>query len=420
MGDAFSLNGMLLGAASAATQIEGCDKNNSWYEWHKLGWVKDDPDVATMHWKKWREDTRLMADMGLQCCRMGLEWSRIEPRRGKFDQRAIARYREELELLRAAGIRPMVTLWHFTNPLWFEDRGAFLWSGAEKAFLEYVERVVTDLGDLVDSWITLNEPNVYAVNGYKGGKWPPGDDSMLRTMKVMNALVPCHIGAYELIHRHFPQARVSFALHARVFDPKDPKNPAHVAAARAGEYLFQTAMTEAMFTGQDAFPLKGGGKPGRYYDFLGINYYTRSTVSGLADGVRENCPVNDLGWEIYPEGLDRVVRRLYARHPAPVFITENGTCDNADAFRCRYIYDHLRALTESGVRVERYYHWCFCDNFEWMEGFSARFGLVETDYRTQARTVKRSGEFYREIIKNGGVTQEMYDAYVAPKSYHVR
>jgi beta-glucosidase len=420
MDNSFKLGGIRLGAATAATQIEGCDRNNSWYEWHKLGWVKDDPNTATQHWKKWKEDTRLMAEIGLQCSRMGLEWSRIEPKRGVFSEKAIARYRAELTMLRDLGIKPMVTLWHFSNPIWFEDRGAFLWRGAEKAFLEYVERVVADLGDLVESWITLNEPNVYAVNGYNGGNWPPGDSSIFKTLKVMNALVPCHIGAYNIIHGKFPDARVGFALHARVFDPKDPKNLKHAASARLSERLFQTALTEAMYTGKDAFPIRGGGKPGRYYDFHAVNYYTRSTCTGLRDGVRENTPKNDLGWEIYPEGICRVVRGLTDKYDAPVYITENGTCDNTDSFRCRYIYDHLKALSESGLPVERYYHWCFCDNFEWLEGFSARFGLIHTDYASQKRTIKKSGRFYSEIIQNGGVTQEMFDEYVAGEQYHVR
>lgn len=418
--DAFSLNGLELGVATAATQIEGGDRNNSWYEWHELGWVSDDPAVATQHWKKWKEDTRLMAQLGIRHYRMGLEWSRIEPKPGKFDTRVLARYRAELEYLNELGIRPMVTLWHFANPIWLEDRGAFLWQGARRAFLDYVERVVTELGDLVDAWITLNEPNVYAVNGYFGGDWPPGDKSALKVVRVMNALVPCHTEAYALIHRLRPDAKVSFALHARVFDPKNPRNPRDIAAARLTEHLFQDAMTAAMFTGRGSFPIRGTGTPGKYYDFLGINYYTRSACTGLGDGTLDNVPKNDLGWEIYPEGLARTVRALFARYPAPVYITENGTCDNADTFRCRYLYDHLKALTTCGVRAERYYHWCFCDNFEWMEGFSARFGLVHTDYATQKRTVKKSGKFYAEVIKAGGVTQELYDAYVAGEAYHIR
>ena len=228
----------------------------------------------------------------------------------------------------------------------------------------------------------------------------------------MAALTPCHIEAYKLIHRLVPDARVSFANHLRVFAPEDPKNPAHIAAARTSEFLFQTAMTRAM--------MRGPSGRGRYYDYIAINYYTRSTCSGLADGVRANSPRNDLGWEIYPAGLAELCVSMWREYHAPVYITENGTCDLTDAFRCRYIYEHVKAAVECAAPVERYYHWCFCDNFEWIEGNSARFGLVHVDFATQERAVKRSGEFYAKMIQNGGVTQEMYDEYVAPQVYNVR
>lgn len=421
MSDSFGLRGMLLGASSAATQVEGGDKNNNWYDWYQKGHVKDgsDPSVATMHWERWEEDAYLMSELGLQCCRLGLEWSRLEPERGVFDEEALAHYRRELELLNSLGIKPMVTLWHFANPLWFERDGAFLASGALSDFLRYVEYAVRGLGDLVDCWITLNEPNVYAVNGYMTGEWPPGEMSIPQTLRVMEALVPCHIEAYKLIHRLIPDAMVSFANHVRDFAPKNAKNPVHIAAAKTAEYLFQTALTRAMMRGDGGLPFKSHGK-GKYYDYIAVNYYTRSTCSGLADGVRDNSPRNDLGWEIWPEGLARVVRKLNYEYLAPVYITESGTCDNTDAFRSRYIYEHLRALVESGVKVERYYHWCFCDNFEWIEGNSSRFGLVHVDYETLERKIKRSGRFFAEVIRNNGITQEMYNEYVATQQYNVR
>ena len=421
MSDSFKLRGMLLGASSAATQVEGGDKNNNWYDWYQKGHVKDDsdPSIATMHWERWEEDAQIMAELGLQCCRLGLEWSRLEPERGVFNDAALAHYRDELTLLNSLGIKPMVTLWHFSNPLWFERDGAFLSENALSDFLEYVEYAVRGLGDLVDCWITLNEPNVYAVNGYMTGEWPPGTTSIPQTLKVMEALIPCHIESYKLIHELMPEAKVSFANHVRDFAPKDKRNPVHIAAAKASEYLFQTALTRAMMTGCGGVPFKPHEK-GRYYDYIAVNYYTRSTCSGVADGVRENSPRNDLDWEIWPEGLARVVRKLNLEYMAPVYITESGTCDNTDAFRSRYIYEHLRSLVESGVKVERYYHWCFCDNFEWIEGNSSRFGLVHVDYETQKRTIKKSGRFFAEAIKNNGVTQEMYDEYVATQQYNVR
>ena len=125
----------------------------------------------------------------------------------------------------------------------------------------------------------------------------------------------------------------------------------------------------------------------------------------------KNVPVNDLGWEIWPRGIVDVARKVYEILPKPIWVTENGTCDNEDTFRPRYIAQHLQALCLSDLPVERYYHWCFCDNFEWVEGNSARFGLVHVDYDTQKRTVKTSGKFYSDIISKGGVTQQLWEKY---------
>ena len=199
------------------------------------------------------------------------------------------------------------------------------------------------------------------------------------------------------------------------------QNPIHAAAAKLSEYLFQGAITEAMTTGVFRWPLHNRWhlQTGEYCDFHGLNYYSRSTVRGLADGVRKNSPRNDLGWEIYPEGLVRCAETLEKRLVRPIWVTENGTCDNHDAFRARYIYEHLEAIIHSGLPFERYYHWCFCDNFEWIEGESARFGLVHVDYATQARTVKRSGTFYADLIENGGVTDAAYEAYVKEEAYRI-
>jgi beta-glucosidase len=161
-----------------------------------------------------------------------------------------------------------------------------------------------------------------------------------------------------------------------------------------------------------------GVKRGKYYDFIGINYYSRSTVSGISDGVKDESYKNDLGWEIYHEGLIELSNKLYKKYEAPVFVTENGTCDNTDAFRPLFIYDQLKAISETENPITRYYHWSIMDNFEWREGESARFGLVHIDYETQTRTLKDSGKLYEDIIKNRGVTEEAYNAFIEGREYH--
>ena len=426
-GEGMSKLGFELGAASAATQIEGGELDHSWNDWYHRGHIKDgsDPARANDHYHLWEEDFALMRDMGLKHYRLGVEWARIEPREGEFDEKELQRYRSMLGRLKEYGIKPLVTLHHFTNPMWFERLGAFADPQNIPVFLRFVEKTVAYFGDACDEYVTINEPNVYAVGGYYGGGWPPGRNSFGEAQRVMSVMAACHALAYDAIHRIHREAghgdaKVGFAHHARAFAPKNPWNPWHQIAARLTAYFFQGAVLRAFCLGEYRWPLRKVKElpRGERVDFHGLNYYSRSSVSGLADGAREGGPKNDLGWEIYPQGMVQCAREMEALLSRPLYITENGTCDNQDAFRCRYLHDHLKALNESGLPIRRYYHWCFCDNFEWLEGESARFGLVHVDYETQQRTVKKSGRFFAEMAKVQALTGDMVQRYVAEESYH--
>lgn len=424
-------NGLLLGSATAATQIEGGDKNNNWYRFAEEGKVYDgtSPYRADNHYNLWREDIDLMAEMGLEIYRFGIEWSRIEPKRGEFDETVLAHYREEIEYMLSKGIKPLLTLHHFTNPLWFEDMGAWANKDSVGIFLNFAEKVIDRLGDIVSEYITINEPNVYNLNSFFYGIWPPEEKSLSKFIKVFSNMTAAHIKCYEMIHekrerlgKKREETLVSFANHLRVFEPENPKNLWHKLCAKFTSYMFQDAITDAMMTGRCKFPIRrrSGVKKGRYYDFIGINYYSRSTVSGISDGVKEDAYHNDLGWEIYHEGLLLLSNKLSRKYGSeyPVFVTENGTCDNSDSFRPRFIYDQLKLICETENRIERYYHWSFLDNFEWREGECARFGIVHVDYETQKREIKDSGRFYSSVIKNKGVTEESYDSFVEKAEYH--
>jgi beta-glucosidase len=217
---------------------------------------------------------------------------------------------------------------------------------------------------------------------------------------------------------------VGVATYLTLFDPKHGNGQERWAAGMY-ERLFQDLFITGMCEGRLLAPL-GSGYPlgeGRYFDFLGVNYYTRHIV-GSRDchtdllgrlEVREGSQKNDLGWEIYPEGLQRVCKKYWDRYHAPIFITENGTADASDAFRSKYIYDHLlqvSRLIEDGVDVRRYYHWSLMDNFEWLEGLSAKFGIVAVDFETLERTIRMSGWFYADIVKHHGVTEKMLQQYL--------
>lgn len=420
---------LLLGVATAATQIEGGDNNNNWARFAQRNKIFDGstPTRACDHYNRWREDIDLMASMGIEIYRFGVEWSRIEPQPDVFDEEVLSHYREEIEYMISKGIRPMLTLHHFTNPLWFEGIGGFTNDRSPEIFLSFAERVIDSLGDLVDDYITINEPNVYSMHSLLSGMWPPEKRSVRSVIKAYSNLTAAHVRTYKMIHekrrlmgKDDSETLVSFANHLRAFAPKNEKNPFHKLCSAVGEHIFQNALTRAMMTGKCIFPVmkRRGVKKGKYYDFIGINYYSRSTISGIGDGVCEDCYKNDLGWEIYHNGLIELSNKLNKVYNAPVFITENGTCDNNDSFRPLFIYDQLKAISETENPIARYYHWSIMDNFEWREGESARFGLVHIDYDTQKRTVKDSGRLYANIIKNHGVTETAYKLYVEGKEYH--
>jgi beta-glucosidase len=424
----------MMGSATAATQIEGGDQNNSWYRWcRESGHIHDGSSCirADDHWNRYREDIQLMKELHHDIYRMGIEWSRIEPEQGKFDLAAVRHYRDEISLLLQNSIKPLVTLHHFSNPLWFEDMGGWENKNAAALFTRFTNLIVNELGDLVSDWVTINEPNVFLINGYERGIWPPGKKNILAMFKAFRNIALAHIQSYREIHqirakRCFPgETRVGVAHHLRIFDPADNrfrnKFPAKII-----QYLSQDLFLESMGHGKFSFPLGFGNYPlgrGKYYDFIGINYYTRDIVSLAFEPanmfgkltVKNNAPCNDLGWEIYPEGLYRLCTLYYQKYQASIFITENGICDAADSRRAKFLYDHLQQVTrlqQEGIPVERYYHWSLIDNFEWLEGESAAFGLIANNYETQQRTVRKSGQFYGEICAKKAITEEMIEKYL--------
>lgn len=422
-----------MGSATASLQIEGGDTNNSWYEWSRQGHIADGTTScpATDHWNRVEEDIALMKKMNHSVYRMSLEWSRIEPSQGHFSAAAIRHYRDEIKSLIKAKIRPMVTLHHFSNPLWFEHTGGWLRDDAPLLFESYVVKVVDSLGDLVSDWVTINEPNVYLTKGYLFGEWPPAHSQISEYFKGASKMIEAHKRAYVNIHRirHDKgrgDTRAGAAHHLRIFDPKT-FNPLDLLVARVYEHLFQGMFVEAMTTGKTPLPLEKEQKlpfrEKRYSDFLGINYYTRDMVSFTLDkkvnfgklSLKKGAATNDLGWEIYPEGLYRILNKYAGRYSLPVYITENGTSDRKDAFRTRFIYDHLFQLKraiDSGVDVKAYCHWTLVDNFEWNEGFTARFGLAELKKGSLQRKIRPSGEFYAGVCAEKKVSEEMIERYL--------
>ncbi|MCQ2554165.1 MAG: family 1 glycosylhydrolase [Clostridia bacterium] len=403
-----------LGVATAATQIEGEDKNNTWYRWPKDGTKTKDGSSSiqgNMHWKNYRAHIDLMSEMGLEIYRMSLEWSRIEPEEGHFCNEAMSHYIDEINYLKEKGIDVLVTLHHFSNPLWFDDLGGFDSPDSVRCFTEYAEYVAENLKGLVTSFCTINEPNVYATSCFLLGEWINEEKDFMKLLRIYRNMAKCHTETYSLIHRIIPEAEVGIALNINHFFPLRKNSLFDRIGCFFYDRGFHTALTYAMGYGKLIFPLGFTKKKGEFFDFFGMNYYTSNAVKGAQRITLPEWPANNLGWGITPWGFKEELERFHKMFPdKPVYITENGTCDRDDHFRARYIYDHLKVITELPY-VKRYYHWTFMDNFEWAQGTTARFGLVKYNYEDDTYEVRKSGHFYSEIIEKRCIDQEMIEKY---------
>ena len=423
----------LWGTASAAHQVEGNNTNNDWSSYEQQPgaiWRGDRSGLACDWWRDAERDFDLMADMGHNTHRLSVEWSRIEPEEGTFDPGAVRRYREMLQGLRKRGIEPMVTLFHFTSPLWVASQGGWSNPATVGRFRRFVRHTVDQLGDLATLWCTINEPNVYAALGYLLGEHAPGKKSLPLYLRVLAHLLQAHAAAYRVIHALHGKAQVGLVKHVQIFEPLDPADRASAGLARFMDYMFNELTLRAAVDGRLQAPLRWSlGAHGPLVDsidFWGLNYYHRQRVSlANQNGARlsllqptPGAPVSDSGrngpyGEIYPTGMYRVLDRL-KRLGKPIYITENGLPDAEDALRPSFLLTHLaqvqRAISE-GADVRGYYYWSFTDNFEWAEGWALRFGLVALDHQTQIRTPRPSARLFSQMISLNAITREMVAAY---------
>jgi beta-glucosidase len=439
-------DGFLWGAATASHQYEGGNTNNQWYTWERAGHIKTGElcGRACDWWANAERDFDVAQQMGLNALRLSLEWSRIEPSPGQWDDRALTRYRQMLSGLRARGIEPLVTLHHFTHPIWFEERGAFLAPDAIPLFTRYTAKVIEELGGLCDFWCTVNEPNVYAIRGYQIGGSPPGRVGDLRVAtRALANMARAHAAAYREIHRLQPSARVGWAQHYNIFDPAHAWSPLDRIVAGIQDSGFNEAFSAAVLRGRAPFPfnlLSGDLKDARgTCDYVGINCYARDLVAFdlrrpaevfgrrfPAPGAPQGDVVADsLYGEIYPQGILRVAQRVRA-FDKPIYVLENGVADASDRLRPWVIARALRSMRDAldqGIDMRGYFHWSLVDNFEWDNGWSMRFGLLALDEHTQERTPRPSAAFYGEIARANALTNEMVKQY-APSAtdevFHAR
>ena len=406
----FSKN-FLWGAATASHQVEG-GTHNQWSVWelenakslaaqaeYQYGDLDNweaikaeakNPDNyvsgrASDHYNYYKTDIAIAKKLNMNSLRFSVEWSRIEPSEGRWDSAAIDHYKQYVAEMKQQGIEPIITLFHFTLPIWFAEAGGFEKRSNVKYFTRFAEKILTELGKDITYVITINEPEVYAYESYYLGHWPPAVLSKRKMVTVLNNLAHAHNQTAKLIHGINRRYKVSIA-----------KNSNYFYAGDTAKLSIESAKTMQFF--QDDYFLK---KVSKQCDFLGVNFYFSNRVYGYRIH-NPNDRISDLGWDMSPSDIEFALERLWARYELPIIITENGCADAGDANRQWWLSQTLGAVQralKAGVDVRGYMHWSLLDNFEWDKGKWPRFGLVAVEYKTMKRTVRRSGLKYGEFIK---------------------
>jgi beta-glucosidase len=420
--------GFLWGAATSAHQVEGGNRANDWWPFEQeKGRVYggDRSGDACRHYELFDRDFALAAGDRHNAHRLSIEWSRIEPARGRIDAAAVAHYHAVFQSLRRHGLEPLVTLHHFTNPLWLAAEGGWENRAAVDRFETFVRFCAREYGGEVDWWLTINEPEVYAFRGWSEGVWPPArrDDSL--ALAVIAHQLEAHARAYRVLHAEDRAdadgdghaARVGFAKHYVVLEPEHRWSPLDHMRTYFEHRVFNEAVLAAPVTGEIDLSIPGARGVKRSLaelkgaqDFVGLNYYTRWKVrafGGEAHVAARHATLNDLGWELHPGGIRDAVRAA-ARAGKPILVTENGTADAEDRFRGAAIVETLAALHDAmraGADVRGYFHWSLMDNFEWADGYRGRFGLYAVDFRDpeRTRTPRPSATLFAEIAAANAV-----------------
>jgi beta-glucosidase len=397
------------GASTSSHQVEGGNQND-WTEWEKKDAKrlaqraagrrasgKSWPDFilngypnplqeenyisgkACDHYHRFREDFDIAKALGYNAHRFSIEWSRVEPEEGKFDEKEIEHYRDVIHTLRERGMEPFLTIWHYTLPLWLANKGGLSDKQFPFYFARYTEKLTSAFRDDVWFWITINEPEIF-INR------PPTKRSRLLFWPSMNRLALAHEKARAAIKKISPEANVGAAMCIVYFDSAGGwiNDFLKYIADRAGNFYFLNRIR-------------------RVTDFIGLNYYFRNRIH-YGFNKNQNAEANDFGWEIFPEGISHVLKDLQ-KYNLPIYITENGLADSRDTKRSSFVEKHLAWIREAmraGADVRGYFHWSLLDNFEWDSGFWPRFGLVEIDYKTLERRIRPSALVYKKIIENWG------------------
>jgi beta-glucosidase len=435
------------GTATSAYQIEGSPTADGAGRsiWHRFShtpgntWLDQTGDVACDHYRRYKDDVAIMAELGANAYRFSISWARIFPQgSGAVNKKGIDFYSRLVDELLARGIKPNATLFHWDLPEALDDRGGWLNRDVADWFADYATTMFDTLGDRVKIWSTLNEPWVVTDGGYLSGVLAPGHSNLFEAPIATHNLLRSHGKAVERFRA------ASAAKNGRIgitvnLEPKYPASdsPEDLAAVRRADAYMNRQFLDPVFLGRYPDEMReifGEAWPGwsaedmrlikQPIDFVGINYYTRRVERYYPDHLplqTKHVPQpqhteTDTKWEVFPEALTKVLLWVTERYGKPaIYITENGaafydpphTIDGKieDPLRVEYYRQHLRATHDAmqqGANVLGYYAWSLLDNYEWAHGYSKRFGIVHVDYSTQQRTIKSSGRYYASVIASKG------------------
>jgi beta-glucosidase len=402
----------LWGVATSAFQLEGSPYAD-WAGWDAI--LKERPDI-TNHYAMFREDLSLLKELGVNSYRFSVEWSRIQPEEGRCDTAVIEHYREIIGILKGYSIEPMVTLHHFTHPLWFIRKYPWHEDASVEKFLAFAEKMIAALKG-VEYWITFNEPYVLILGGYLEGCMPPGIKDPELALRALRNILYCHAKVYDMIHDAVPDAKVSIAHNMAALAPWHKWNPLDRGLSRLAKYFYNHSVIDAFLTGRlrIKFPFRRQiilELPVKdKLDFFGVNYYTRIHIRfnpfrkmliELRHHDIDGFGLSDLGWEIHPRGLEKVLRYA-SRLNVPLIITENGIATRNPQKKIAFMRKHVDAVERSvgnGVDVKGYFYWSLIDNYEWLEGLDARFGLYRVDFKTMRRKPTSAAAYYSYLIQS--------------------
>lgn len=397
--------GFWWGTATSAYQVEGNSDNTDWWQWEENGKTKESCEKACDYWHKFRDDHNFISELGCNTFRMGIEWSKIQPEEEIFSDENIAHYRAVLQDLKNRKIKVQMTLWWWTSPIWFVEKYGFHDKRSIKIFVRYAQKIVDELGDLIDMYQVFNEPMVPLGQGYLSGEFPPGQINPFRFFKALNNIAKAHKKTYKLIKKKYPNSLVGISYLYNFYSLSINKN----------NFLFIKIINRlAKWYRIDLL----GNKIKNFQDYIGINYYRLGKIKfdpkkSMYAGFRiDEDQKNIMGWITYPEGIYKVIMDEWGKHHLPIYITENGipTDDkNDDVERIEFIKNHLKFIHKAisqGADVRGYNFWSLLDNYEWLYGFKPKFGLIDVERKTLERRPRKSFYIYQNICKNNEIELE--------------